>query len=164
MNSAKSNGTCVGFPDHFQSWCPGRSGDMLGRGSGEDILCFFAIPASFEAHFVCWLPGLLWFWLGLFRRASFLFTWVLAAGLLATTLPFDINSFLSFALSAVDPETAILALATKPRAGAELEEEELEVVGSGFSRSCTMFCLCLCLSCWRSARCRSTEEDSSSEE
>lgn len=133
---------------------------MLGRGSGDDILCFFAIECSFEAHCDCWLTGLLW----LFRRASFLFTWGLAAVLLATTPPLGMNSFLSSALSPVDPETALLALATKPRAGAELEEEELEVVGSGLSRSCTMFCLCLCLSCWRSARRRSTEEDSSSEE
>lgn len=68
---------------------------MLGRGSGDDILCLFAVATSLEAAFGCWLTEPL-------EIASVLFFGFFVVLLLLTKLPLDKNSFLSSALSAVD--------------------------------------------------------------
>lgn len=67
---------------------------MLGRGSGDDILCLFAVATSLEA-FGCWLTEP-------WEIPSVLFFGFFVVLLLFTRLPLDKNSFLSSALSAVD--------------------------------------------------------------
>lgn len=80
---------------------------MLGRGSGVDILCLFAVATSLEAAFGCWLTEPL-------EIPSVLFLGFFDVLLVFTMLPLDKNSFLSSALSVVDidPEqpTADLAV------------------------------------------------------
>lgn len=68
---------------------------MLGRGSGDDILCLFAVAASLEAALGCWLTEPL-------EIPSVLFFRFFVVLLLFTRLPLAKNSFLSSALSGVD--------------------------------------------------------------
>lgn len=72
---------------------------MLGRGSGDDILCLFAVATSLEVAIGCWLTEPL-------EIPSVLFFGFFDVLLLFTRLPLDKNSFLFSTLSVVeiDPE------------------------------------------------------------
>lgn len=116
--------TCVGFPDHFHSWRPGRRVDILGWGIGDNILCLFSTGWSLGG--LGWEAGLCVLGVGvcvlrdrvcvLEAGPPLLLVWLLDALLLLLVLPFDVYSFLSSPLSLPltfdSPVTDMAAFAT----------------------------------------------------